>query len=280
MKKLSFAFTLFMVMYSAILITVVTYTGLGNLLSQWWESGSIYILGIIFSASLLYLFWSLSINRKYAHHGKLLTIDDERVDPEADRNLSIAICPQCEEEGHYYSTESGEGSFALVCWKCHYTFSDVWCENCGMGGDFVDMHLREPPTWTCPECDEEYPLPMDFYENPIHLKSWENLGNHQQVSFQERQRSFKLNQAKASIWLLASILLSYTLIQPLLTASNDTLSKLNVEWVNGESPSMLLSCVLLMILFVGTWYSFVLFPLAMMKIFDRLRSQMTRREKV
>jgi hypothetical protein len=255
------------------ILTLISYSGIRSFFMFWWKTSFKYALGGVFGTGLFYLIWSLRINQNYEQF-KYSNRENNPLNMEADRNLSLATCPKCEETGYYFTPEPGADSSALICWKCRHTFSTVWCGKCGMGGDFVDMTMRESMDWRCPECNSNYTLPIGFYENPVTLKSWENLENNVQTSFTERQRQFRHTQARGSSWIFASLIISFTLVQPIVNSFYKTLSKLNIKLLPGEAAYGLLDCVSYLIFFVITWYTLLLFPYIAGKEFNRLRDRL------
>lgn len=78
-------------------------------------------------------------------------------------------CENCKESG-YISLGNTKKPHFVICERCNAETSQVWCDECRMGGDYVrDLELR-PKDWTCTSCKNTYVLPDEYYENPIPLR--------------------------------------------------------------------------------------------------------------
>lgn len=84
------------------------------------------------------------------------------------KNYLYAHCENCDEEGIYFVDDMEQNCF-IKCNNCNAEMSDVWCEDCGMGGPFIENLNARPDKWQCPDCSKEYNLSYDFYNNPITL---------------------------------------------------------------------------------------------------------------
>ena len=95
------------------------------------------------------------------------------MEKEADANFEKEFlpiwCEGCNQQGHIFVDDPDEPSF-VVCSRCGWEASQVWCPKCGMGGDFINERLKDRPiSWVCPDCKTEYALPATFYVKPAHL---------------------------------------------------------------------------------------------------------------
>jgi len=84
------------------------------------------------------------------------------------KNYMYLYCVNCEEEGIYFTDDMAQDCF-IKCNNCSKEIADVWCEDCGMGGPFVENLEKKPKSWKCPDCNGEYSLSDDFYSNPFIL---------------------------------------------------------------------------------------------------------------
>lgn len=75
----------------------------------------------------------------------------------------IIQCENCEFVG--ISKLDLNGSSIHRCSKCGHVFSYVWCEQCELGGDFVDNIDDKPSSYICMGCDTEIFFKNDMYTN-------------------------------------------------------------------------------------------------------------------
>ncbi len=247
---------------------VISYAGIGSFLSDWLDSGLIYALASVAGSGLIYLIWSIKIDQDFRSYEDPKDWEN-RSDQAADRNLSLATCPKCGEPGYYFNQAPVTTPSTLICWKCGHTFSSVWCDPCGMGGDFVDLSAGKPAEWKCPQCNQIYPLPAEFYENPIQLDPWESLEKNAQTSFSKRQKKFRKSQARTSSWFLASLIIAFTTMQPMMNSIHRAVTKYNVKLLSGEVAYLFLDMVSMLVFFTITWYILLLIPFVIQKLFSQ-----------
>jgi len=70
-------------------------------------------------------------------------------------------CPKCEYEGS--ENYSLIDPAIIRCPQCDHIYSSIWCETCGIGGDFINNIFDRPTTWTCGDCGTTRQLPADIY---------------------------------------------------------------------------------------------------------------------
>lgn len=82
-------------------------------------------------------------------------------------------CPKCEYEGpERYSLVDP----AIVrCPQCDHIYSYIWCETCGIGGDFINNIDDRPRRWVCTDCGSSQSIPCKAYAviegvNAIHVE--------------------------------------------------------------------------------------------------------------
>jgi hypothetical protein len=91
---------------------------------------------------------------------------------------SIPIwCEDCNRQGYIFIDDPEQPCF-VVCKTCGWETSQVWCPKCGMGGEFVEEINKHPTSWNCPNCDTEYQLPQEFYEESVALIAEKELPPH------------------------------------------------------------------------------------------------------
>jgi hypothetical protein len=77
-------------------------------------------------------------------------------------------CEKCNQEGFILIPDI-KRSYFVVCERCGWETSQVFCPNCQAGGEFVRGIEERPTSWTCTSCSTQYELPMGFYQQPIPL---------------------------------------------------------------------------------------------------------------
>ena len=83
-------------------------------------------------------------------------------------------CEQCDKQGLVF-VDDIEQPYFIVCKRCGWEASQVFCPKCVIGGEFV-RHIEERPmVWTCPDCETEYRLPASFYDESVPLCLEEDL---------------------------------------------------------------------------------------------------------
>lgn len=80
-----------------------------------------------------------------------------------------AWCPVCDKPGYAPTLGSVDDPAFLICTECKTDQSSLWCEDCGVGGDFIRGIETRPDHWRCPTCDTRTPLPADFYKKPFSI---------------------------------------------------------------------------------------------------------------
>jgi hypothetical protein len=77
-------------------------------------------------------------------------------------------CVQCDKQGLIF-VDDIEQPYFVVCMRCGWETSEVFCAKCVIGGEFVAQIEQRPRSWTCPDCGTEYALPASFYDEPVLL---------------------------------------------------------------------------------------------------------------
>jgi hypothetical protein len=269
MKKMAFPILVFVVISNLMIIVAIIYSGIDAFLFFWRLTSLKYTLGIVIISLISYLIWIKHINDK-KESAELSAFEyTDALEANADKDLMFAMCPKCENDC-YYSSKNYEEPIVLICWSCQQTFSSVWCEKCGMGGDFVTNISEKPPSWQCPDCHSTYAIPADIYENPIKTVAKENLPATVHASHAARQIRFQIDQATTSVWLLSSLLISFTLVLPI----TDSFYRALIRY--GLTPTSLLftSCggfLMMCIVFISTWYGLIFYPLAIVRKIKQLQ---------
>jgi hypothetical protein len=83
-------------------------------------------------------------------------------------NFISQPCEVCNEDA-FFDPPDPDGSYVLECTRCGTKYSSVWCDKCGMGGDFVEKPDTNPRHWTCPGCKTRYSLSARVLFHPIPL---------------------------------------------------------------------------------------------------------------
>ncbi|MBC8334120.1 MAG: hypothetical protein H8E29_02545 [Anaerolineales bacterium] len=246
----------FTLISNIIVIYAIISFGIGKFFISWWQSSSRYIIGVIVIALIWYILWIKRINNK----NEFIELSDlgykESLLQNADKDLTISMCPQCEVDCYYFSNDP-EKSHILNCWNCQHVFSFAWCDKCGMGSDFIKDIPQNPSSWECPECNQTYPLSSGIFINVTNSMSLKDLPLKVHLGWLNRQMNFEKEQAATSIWLMSTLVLSYTLISPIVESLNDTYFR--IDWYP------ILAGLISIIVFISTWYGFVLYPTKLMK---------------
>ncbi len=87
---------------------------------------------------------------------------------EFEKDYSPIWCEGCNQQGYIF-VDNLEGSYFVICKTCGWETSDVWCPQCGMGGEFVRNIDKRPSSWKCSNCNTKYELANGFYDNPVML---------------------------------------------------------------------------------------------------------------
>jgi hypothetical protein len=91
------------------------------------------------------------------------------MNPDFEKDCLPIYCERCKQQGFIFRDDLDAPAF-VVCSRCGWEASQLWCPKCGMGGDFLNVLLqRRPKSWRCEACRTEYPLPESFYTEPIRL---------------------------------------------------------------------------------------------------------------
>jgi hypothetical protein len=84
----------------------------------------------------------------------------------AEPELVLFRCQACKRES-VYLCEDMEAPCYLQ--HCNYEALEVWCPVCKCGFTFSLPNGEHPSSWTCPDCKNNYQLPVDMYTNPVPL---------------------------------------------------------------------------------------------------------------
>lgn len=260
---------------SGIVLMMIVFSGAGRFFKLWRQTNAIYALLGSIGAFFLYLIWSQYVKNQYGLAGGINSENKVQVDSDGGQSLIPETCSHCGEIGYHYWKGVGTKDFSLMCWKCQRIFSTVWCEKCGMGGDFVDMASGDPSDWFCPECKQIYTLPVDFFKYPIKLVPWETLGTNEKQGFEERQGRSQLVTARAVSWVIGAGIISFTLIEPMMDAFDHSLIKLGLGMID-EGLYTLLSCGSFLIFFLIIWFAFTIYPILIVNRYSRWRDQLNK----
>jgi len=78
-------------------------------------------------------------------------------------------CPKCDYEG---AEDYSLNDPAIICCpQCGHIYSFIWCETCGIGGDFIEKIYEKPTTWTCEDCHTTQPISNNVYDDIENLES-------------------------------------------------------------------------------------------------------------
>jgi hypothetical protein len=268
-KWLGIVLIIFIELLGLILIALVISTvGFQSLVKAWWGQYSWYIIGGSLAGGAILFFWTLQIKAKYLPPGSSMEDYLSSQETDSGQDLMPLTCPDCEATGYYFSP-AYDFDTALICWKCGCHFSQVWCDACGMGGDFVEGMDERPADWICPGCKREYSLPVGYYENPVRLISWENLDQDVQNSERAQLMRNRIRDARVTILGLGTIGLTFTLMDPLLEGLQQTLEI--IDLVSSEALKILILIVGMLLLFVSIWWGMIFFGAFLWKGVERLR---------
>jgi hypothetical protein len=85
------------------------------------------------------------------------------------------------------------------------------------------------------------------------------------LSWLVRQMKFQKEQAITSVWFLSSLLISITLVSPIVHSLNKAFPKTDlIPLLNG---------VVFIVVFISTWYGLLFGPLVLMKRFTRPKKE-------
>jgi hypothetical protein len=244
---------------AALVIVMIAIDGPGKFLTLWWKSGSLWIISSLVGGGLIYLIWSQSIRNKYNLQPFPGTGGPVQVDSHQLGGLIPETCTHCEEIGYHPLSDDDTEDTALQCWKCHQIFWSVFCDDCGMGGDFVDMASGLPSDWICPKCQRQYQLLTDRYHHPIELMSWEMLGPTEKEQFQLSQGRNQLQYAQIISWSLIIFGMIVNLFIPLSNLAENTLQYPPVI-LNNEAIMSITSACIIGFLWMSTFIVLLLLP--------------------
>lgn len=77
-------------------------------------------------------------------------------------------CETCDQQGFIFVNHS-QSTYYVICKNCYSEYSQAWCSECGMGGDFVGNIDKHPSSWTCTDCKKEFYLSSSIYSDPVYL---------------------------------------------------------------------------------------------------------------
>jgi hypothetical protein len=80
--------------------------------------------------------------------------------------LVLFRCQACKKESVYLCEDLEEPCYLQ---HCTYEAIEVWCPVCKCGFTFSLANGEHPSNWTCPDCRNNYQLPVDLYTNPMPL---------------------------------------------------------------------------------------------------------------
>jgi hypothetical protein len=122
-----------------------------------------------------------------------------------EKDFQPIYCEKCEQQGFIFADDMNAPLF-VVCSRCGWETSQVWCPKCGMGGDFINERVKDrPESWVCPDCKTEYTLPKAFYQKPIHLYLEDEL------PVNIRSHTAKQKPSFGKITLLGYLFISYVI---------------------------------------------------------------------
>jgi len=273
MKKTTTPILVFTVTSNLIVTYIIIYSGIDKFFRFWKETSLKYTLGIAVVSFIWYLMWRIRIKYKkeFAELSKSDYIEASNLD--ADKDLMFTMCPKCENDCHYTSKDSIETKI-LICWNCQHIFSFAWCEKCGMGSDFIRNIPQNPPSWECPDCHSNYPTPSNIFDLPTKTISDKTLPANVKLCQLARQMKFEKEQALTGVWFLSSLLISFTLVFPILNSVTQAITKQNSIYVNDSISELLIPCggfLVFLIVLVSTWYGLMFYPIAITKRFTQNR---------
>jgi len=241
---------------SLLIVCLIVASGIDAFLLNWSKTTLIYSIGVLIGALVWYLLWILRIDNKEKFSLLSGSEDDNSIDPKSDKDLVFEFCSECEQENYYFFTKHNDEPRIVICWNCGKNISFVWCEKCGLGGDFVPKVSEKPTSWECPNCHDTYPIPAEIFENSIASMAEKNIPIHANLSRLKSQKAFEKEQAAVGIWLLASLALSITLFLPISSAFTRLFE--NVLMIAVDEG---LGIIFAFILSLPLWYGLCFYPL-------------------
>jgi hypothetical protein len=274
-KKTKTSIWAFTVISNILVVCIILYSGIDRFFFLWKETSLKYTIGVVVVAVIWYLVWLIVI--KYKREFAELSNPDyiESLNLNADKDLMFGMCPKCENDCCYTSKDAIETKI-LICWNCQHVFSFAWCEKCGMGWDFIANISQRPSSWECPKCHNKYSIYDSVFDEPTKTVAYKALPVDVRLSYLARQMKFKKEQALTSVWFLSSLLISFTMVPPILGSFTDAAAKLSDFYINDSLSQVLIPCggfLTFLVVFVSTWYGFMLYPVAIAKRFIRTQSE-------
>lgn len=254
MKKTGRFVLFFTVICNLIIIYAIITSGIDEFLIDWNNLSLKYTIGIILAAGIWYIFWIIRINKKDEFADLSSFTLSELVNLNGDKDFLPTQCSKCGEDC-WYTSQDPNATLILTCWDCQHLFSYAWCDESGMGGDFIENIAQKPSSWECPDCHTEYPIHVNIFENPQKTVSYKQLPTNVVLSDKARQYRFQKEQAATSVILLSTLLVSFSLVSPVIHAIGKTLD----QFVTIAEPnsSLLFSCgafLIFLFSFVAMWY--------------------------
>jgi len=147
-------------------------------------------------------------------------------------------CQKCDKQG-FILVDDLECPYFVICERCGWETSQVFCPTCQMGGEFVREIEKRPTSWVCSDCDTRYELPVDFYKQPesICLETTSKLDS--QFLYQEKLDVRFLHGKKQQLLIVGGLLAGpFLLFVPFMISSTNggplwplvILLLLNISW--------------------------------------------------
>ena len=77
-------------------------------------------------------------------------------------------CEPCNQQGYIF-IDDPHRTYYVICKSCGSEYSQAWCSECEIGGDFVREIRNQPSSWVCSDCKKEYKISSLIYKNPVSL---------------------------------------------------------------------------------------------------------------
>lgn len=261
----------FTITSNLIIIYSIITSGIYEFLIFWNAISLKYSIGIIFAAFIWYFIWTIRINKKeeFSDLSAYTSSDLLDLDLNGAKDFLFIQCPKCGEEC-WYESKDPNATLILICWNCQHLFSYAWCETSGIGGDFIKNIAYKPSSWECPDCHTIYPIHPHVFENPKNTIPYTKLPPSVALSDKARQYRFQKEQAATSVILISTMLLSFSLVLPVLNALEKTFRQF-VTITETTSP-LLYSCGMFFFFiftFVAMWYGLLL---ALLWLFTKIKT--------
>ena len=89
--------------------------------------------------------------------------------PENDKIPVLYGCNNCHQEGWIF-LDSPHTTVLVACSQCRNELAYAYCLECEVFTNFLARgEGKRPSSWRFLECNKEYVLKPDFYENPVRL---------------------------------------------------------------------------------------------------------------